>query len=177
MSVTYPAVFTAVDDLETTVERPTSEETIRKIIQNINMLSKLNVIGSVRAIALNQAGVPAPTTSQWQVCDGSAITDTNTPLSGNTPNIRSRFIRGANGSTTSGNELGGAASVSHTHTHGGVTGAYTTPSVFNVDADGSALPVMRIGDSQAHTHNMTTESVTATLDPLHEQVEFYLKIN
>lgn len=185
MSITYPVLFTAVHDTETTVERPVSEETIRKIIQNINMLSKLHVIGSVKAVALNQPGVTAPTTSQWQVCDGSDISDTDSPLASifgttrYTPNIRGRFVRGANASTTSGNELGGASSIAHSHNHFGTVATYIPPATFVVDGPGDPSDPFApaAGPSFEHSHNIASQSISATLDPLHEQVEFYLKIN
>ena len=101
---------------------PTSEAAGEGLSQN--MIEKLKAeegtgvvpIGTVLPWAKTLVGVPA-LPSNFQECDGAAITDGDSPMLGqNTPNLNgsNRFPRGAN---TSGG-TGGAA----THTHTSVAG-------------------------------------------------------
>ena len=78
-------------------------------------------IGSVVGWAKTMTSVPQTLPAGWVECDGSTISDTDSPLNGVTiPNLlgpavnTKRFLRG---STTSGT-TGGADSTSHNHTQG-----------------------------------------------------------
>ncbi len=157
-------------DAEVGLNRPTSEELIRKMCQNLNMLGELALIGSVEAVAVNIPGVPEPIPTVHQFCDGSAITELTSPfVDGNTPDMRNRFVRGADASTNSGNELGGASTVNLAHNHGGATATDCFPVV---GADGGEHYT-----STCHYHAITSDlSAAEPLNPANVKVEYFLKI-
>lgn len=181
MAVTKPTTYTEILDIEVQVGRSPNEEVLRKMVQNINMLGELAMIGSVNGYAINQSGVSVPSTSVFQTCDGSEITNLDSPLSSEpgfpyyTPDMRNRYIRGANASTVAGNEAGGAASASHAHDHGGVTDTYTDDT-YNFATDGEDLLAPAVG-ATGHNHNISEVTFNFNLTPYYQQVEFYLKIN
>ncbi len=176
MAVTKPVCFTEVPDAEVSLNRPTSEELMRKLFQNMNMMNELAVIGSIDAYAVNIPGVPVLEATIHQLCDGTEITEPHSPLrtinptTRNAPDIRNRFIRGANASTNSGNELGGSDTVNLAHDHGGVTGEFNGP--INGEQGGDH----NIADG--HHHSIASAlNATEPLDPAHMQIAYYLKIN
>ena len=181
MAVTIPPVYTEIDDQELSFKRPVSEETIRKLIQNVNMLGSLALVGSVRAVAVNTPGVPAPDPQQFQYCDGSQITDLTSPIRATSghpravPNIADKYVRGAS-STTSNADTGdltpGASrtrDLQHTHTTGDVSNGGI------VATDGNE----RHGYPGAvHNHGVTADlSDSDPIELAHIQTAYYLKIN
>lgn len=171
MAVTIPVVFTPIPDAEVKSKRSVTEETIRKMIQNVNMLGKLALIGSVRAIQLNQAGVQAPDSTIWQLMNGTEITNPNSPLRSVgltlrfTPNMTSRYVRGA--STDSANSSGGAATVNLSHFHD--TGAIGGETNGEEGEEKTARLV--------HTHPISADlSAAEPLELAHQRLAFYLKI-
>jgi hypothetical protein len=141
------------------------------------MLSELAVIGAVEAYATNQPGVLTPEPTVFQMADGGEITEPTSPLrtiiptSRFTPDIRNRVMRGANASTTIGNELGGAASVNLEHDHGGATGAAAFAITVEEGTDGYAGP-------PSHFHVIADDLDAAEpLAPAHMKMNFFLKIN
>lgn len=177
MAVIYPNKMPVLNDEEFTVERPISMQAARKLAQAVNMLSQLVIPGQIRAYALNQIGVKSPDlTGQFQYSDGGEITDPNSPLrtivptSHYTPDMRDRFVRGADAGTTSGNEAGGAATLNLLHTH--TTGGVSPPR----GSDGEEGDEQMSG--QDHGHAISNDlSATEPLDPAHIKVAFFLKIN
>jgi hypothetical protein len=174
MAVTYPVMFTSIEDAEVGVERPVSDETVRKLIQNVNMLSGLAKIGQVISVAVNQIGVPAPQPNQFQQCDGTEITQENSPLQSTggfdrfTPQLEKFFIRGApDESSNFQTDAELTNDLSHTHS----TGTVHTP---NVGEEGDE----RHGYDHDHNHGVDTDlSAAEPIDPAHMKVVFYLKIN
>lgn len=177
MAITYPVAFPKLNDEEYTVERPISTQAARKLAQAVNMMSRLIPVGAIQAYAVNQEGVKTPDSSgQFQYTDGAEITDPNSPLRTTgithrfTPDMRDQLVRGANGGTNAGNEVGGSATVNLAHAHG--TGNVQPPR----GSDGEE------GDEQAsgvdHTHGISSDlSASEPLEPAHLKVAFYLKIN
>lgn len=122
-------------------------------------------VGTVMPWLKSLTGTPSlPAT--WAECDGSVVSDANSPYDGVTlPNLNGasagtkRFLRGsATSGTTGGTE---------THTHAGTT---STPSATKIAAD-------TVGDTYAlsnHTHTFTT-GTTATL-PSYYEVVYIIKI-
>ena len=175
MAIIKPVIFTSVEDAEVTRNRPVAEETVRKLIQNANMLSALTAIGSIRCVQINMIGGDAPDTDQWQLCDGGEITHANSPLATSgftsryTPNFTSKFIRGANNTTA--NPAGGNSSINLSHNH--VIGQVN--SVQLVDGDTDNRPAY---DPPNHNHGMNNDlSPSEPLDLAHQQLGVYLKIN
>lgn len=181
MAVVIPPVYTELDDQELSYKRPLTEETVRKLVQNVNMLGSLALIGSVRAIAVNTPGVPQVPVSQFQYCDGSQITDVNSPLQATSghpravPNLADKYIRGA-ADTTSNTDTGDLTAggsrtrdLSHTHT----TGAVNNGSILATDG------TERHGyGSPDHNHGVSTDlSDSDPIELAHVQTAYYLKIN
>jgi hypothetical protein len=171
MAITIPIVFTEMQDAEIKYNRSISEETCRKMAQNVNLLGKLAPIGCVRAIQLNQLGVQAPDTTIWQVMDGSEITLPQSPLRTMgliqrfVPDMTGRYPRGANAVGV--NNYGGNATVnlSHSHSTGGSGG-----SVRGEEGDEKTARL-------DHTHPISNDlSAAEPLEPAHQRLAFYLKI-
>jgi len=73
-------------------------------------------IGTVIGWLADFTGTPASLPDGWVLCDGSVLSDANSPLNGQTiPDINGdeQFIRGVSGATG-----GTGGSETHTHTHG-----------------------------------------------------------
>lgn len=177
MAVVNPVLFTEVLDTEVALSRPSQEEVLRKISQNINMLGQLAMIGAIKCFNINQSGASTPEATVYQLADGGEITETTSPLRSSgpttrlTPNTVNRYIRGANGSTVLGNELGGAATVSLIHDHNDTTGTSTFPAVSNAGVDGYGGPI-------THSHIINNDlSAAEALELAHVKTAMYLKIN
>lgn len=174
MSATYPPVFTPIVDAELDLNAPVSEEVVRKIAQNLNMLSKLAFVGSYRAVHLQLSGSTVPSTGQFQLCNGSEIVDSTSPLSTQgsnqhfTPNLINKYIRVA-GSTSS-NGTVGADSNNLEHDHGGLTGAYIHQQKSEEDGPHSQV--------YNHYHSISKDlSPAEIINPPYMNTVFYLKIN
>lgn len=182
MAVTIPPMYTEFDDQELSYKRPVSEETVRKLIQNTNMLGSLALIGSVRAVAVNTPGVPLPSTAQFQLADGTQITDTNSPLqatSGHpraTPKLNDKYIRGASSPTSNADtgdlDPGTSRTRDLSHTHN--TGFVFSPIVGEEGDERKAY------DQDHLNHNHGIVSDLSDADPIelaNVQTAYYLKIN
>lgn len=172
MAIVIPVIFTDIQDAEVKYKRSVNEETVRKMIQDTNLLGKLAPVGTVRAIQLNQTGVQAPDSTIWQLMDGSEITLPTSPLRtvGLTqrfvPNMISKYPRGA--ATTSANPTGGAPTVNLGHDHGG-TGS-VGGNVVGEEGDEKTARV-------PHTHPIGSDlNSSEPLEPAHQRLAFYLKI-
>ena len=172
MAITIPAIFTAIQDAEVKYGRSVTEETVRKMVQDVNLLGRLAPIGCVRGIQLNQIGVQVPDSNIWQLMDGSEITNPNSPLRtvGLTqrfvPDLIGNYLRGA--PNVSINNFGGSPTVSIAHDHGG-TGV-TGGGIRGEEGDEKTASV-------PHAHPITSNfSATEPLEPAHQRLAFYLKI-
>lgn len=154
MAKIVPPVPTDVQDEETALSIPTNEETKRKIVHNLNFFGLLLPLGSVAMIQINQAGVTAPDSGVWQLCDGSEIVDPLSPLRSIglttrfTPDLDTRFLRGAD--TVTVNAQAGTQDFNTAHDHGGMTGA--SPPFVNRGATGDERFV-----NVPHSHPITSD--------------------
>lgn len=177
MSAKFPTVYTPFYDAEFDVESPVSEEVVRKMAQNINLLGKLACIGQIRMAQPNIPGAPVPSPIQFLFCDGTTeITDGTSPLSTVTtpnfpPDFRNKYIRGAANSST--NSVVGANTANFAHNHGAATGQYDhtrfTHSVY-----------MFWASFYKHRHVGMTSDLSATqtlMDLGYMYLAIYLKIN
>lgn len=172
MAITVPIIFTEIQDAEVKYKRSVNEETVRKMVQDVNMLGKLAPIGTVRAIQLNQTGVQAPDSTIWQLMDGTEITYPASPLRSVgltlrfTPNMVGRYPRGA--ATDSVNNSGGSPTVNLSHDHGG-TGS-VGGDIRGEEGDEKTARV-------DHSHPINSDlSGAEPLEPAHQRLAFYLKI-
>lgn len=130
-----PQQFTPTHNEEVAYEAPINEETIKKIILNNNWLLDLVPIGAIVPIQTNQPGGGTPDSNIYQFCDGSEITNINSPIRSIglnqrfTPDLRAKYPRGA--ANASSNPTGGTwnHNLAHAHSTGGpsaVGGTMTT---------------------------------------------------
>ena len=123
--ITTPPVYSPVHKEEVDYKNPTTEEAIKKIIANNNFLLDLSPIGTIIFINTNQYGGGQPNFALWQICDGSEITNPNSPIRSIglnqrfTPNLKDRYLKGANASNL--NPTGGSQlhNLAHGHSTGG----------------------------------------------------------
>lgn len=185
MAITVPVIFTDIDELELDENRPVSEETVRKMIQNVNLLGSLAPIGLVVAVAVNTPSVPPVNSTLFQYCDGGQITDTTSPLRATaghpraSPNMADKYLRGAPNATTNPDTgdlpAGGHATRNLSHNHTGGTGQIAGPS--NVGEDGDERHAYDL-NFPFHNHPISSDlSSTDPIDLAHIQTAFYLKIN
>ena len=129
MAITTPPIFTGVHEEEIIQEsselQSFTEETYLKIAQNNNWLIDLRPIGSIAFININQQGGGTPDPNIWQECNGSEITNPNSPLrsiginQNFVPDMRDTYLRCHSGAT--GNPQGGSQdhNLAHSHNTGG----------------------------------------------------------
>ena len=158
--ITTPPIFTPIHQEEITYQDSVNEETLRKIAQNFNFLGVLVPIGTIIYVEINKVGVVAPDESIWQLCDGSEITNSNSPL--RSQGIISRFVpdllgkhpRGAVLSNS--NPQGGTYSYSFDHNHS--TGNNSPAAPNTLDEEGGR----RVGNT--HTHGIKNDLAGLTFD-------------
>ena len=173
MAIITPPVYTPVHVEETNYLQPNNEETFKKLIRNNNFLQDLAPVGTIIFVNSNQLGGGQPNSLYWQVCNGSEITNPNSPLRSIglnlrfTPDLRDRYARGALLSNT--NPTGGSHNhnLSHQHTTG------------TASADGGGL--RKKGDRRRrnpHTHILNTQynNPTVVEAPAYVYYIAYMKI-
>jgi hypothetical protein len=173
--ITRPVMFTSIDDAEVQKDRPVSEEVVRKLVQNNNLLGALAAIGSIRHVQINLSGAPIVNPAIWQLADGTEITNVDSPLKSvtpftrNTPDCRQRYVCGAPDEST--NATGGSPSVNLSHTHGtGNACSFGQPIDNNNDLGGYP--------QACHSHTVSNDLNSAEpLEPAHQELAIYLKIN
>lgn len=125
-------------------------------------------IGGIIPWAKTITGVPA-LPACWQECDGSVISDAESPMNGqNTPNLNTtqRFLRGA---STSGG-TGGADTVAHTHDYSGTTASNANQQNFTSAGSTSA-------GTHTHAYSGTSGAASdANNLPAYYQVVYIIKI-
>lgn len=174
MSVTVPAIFTPITDVEVTYKHSVSEETVRKMIQNTNLLGTLSPIGSIRMLQFNQNGAQSPDPTLMQLCNGSEILDPNSPLRTMgitqhfTPNLIGLYPRGAADEVS--NNTGGFATIDLSHAHGGSTSSVGG----SLRGNGGGEKTARVEHSHAIDSRLSN---VEPLNPSHQVLAFYIKIN
>lgn len=172
MAVVRPNSFQTISDAEISPNRPVSEETVRKFIQNTNMLRALAPVGQIRPIQINLSGVDTPEPTVWQYANGGEITDPDSPLNGVgsqfVPNMIGFFVRGG----FNGNIQVGVATVNLSHTH-------TIGSVGNLPGNLLRAGSDRDAFEPVHNHADPAADLSAAepLNPAHMQCAFYFKIS
>lgn len=119
---------------------------------NIDLLSIAVPVGEVVPIMTGIPGVPTPDSNIWQECNGSEITNENSPLrtigatQRFTPDLRNRYIKVPQIFGESGVDAGFNDNFIFRHDHAGVTGGFTAPE----DGDSSSNQ-FRTASNHAHT--------------------------
>jgi hypothetical protein len=176
MAIETPQIFTPVHQEEIYQDdkfQSFNEETYKKICLNNNWLIDLRPIGSILFVNINQEGSEIPDPSVWQECDGSEITNPNSPLrsigayQNFTPDMRDRYIKFADSEI--GNPQGGSQNhnLAHNHTTGG-------PSSVGPGIEEKGDRRYRV----SHTHSIASQySNPTTLDsPAYVYSIAYMKI-
>lgn len=172
MAAIRPVIFSESFEEEFQANRPVTEDTVKKLIQNANMLRALQPIAMVKAYQINMPGAKIPSSALYQYCDGAEIADFNSPLNGQgsqtTPDMTGRFLRGGFSTDTLGTEAGGSKQIDLTHQH--ATSNYFNPNELE-EGD------QRRGGEPNHSHGTEPDLGVRALDPKHMQIAFYLKVN
>ena len=164
-----------MNEAEYAVSTTVSEETVQKLMANMNMLSRMAHVGQVRVMQPNITGVPVLLTTQFQFADGSEITNVDSPLASagittrNTPDIRGKYLIGASNSSTNADVGSDTCNLQHNHT--GLTGIDTYPYLFV--KDGSVINTLPLG----HTHTVANDlNAAEPVNPAYMYFAIYLKI-
>lgn len=171
--IVTPPVFTPIHEEETNYLSPNSEEIIKKMIRNSNFLLDLAPVGTIIWINPNQLGGGQPSSRFWQICDGSEITDANSPLRSiglelrYTPNLRNNYPCGTNNPTSNPSYGSHNHSLQHSHTTGGA----------NTDGGGLKKKGNR-NRRNPHGHILATQydEVTTIEAPAYVYLIAYMKI-
>lgn len=171
------SLFTPLDDIAADLGDLVSVELFAGIATNLNYLIDCVPPGKIAGIMYGLPGVPAPDPKYWQLCDGSEITDADSPLRGGFTRdmaTAGRYLRGYDSIGNVGN-TGGANTKNLQHNHTGATSiiAGIDPEQFKTDSDNDEF-----NGSPFHTHTVANDLGTAiNFEPPHVRVLFYLKIN
>lgn len=156
-----------------------SVEAFQVVAHNINNLIDSMTPGTIIPVLTGFSGVPIPNPELWQLCDGSPITNVDSPLRGqNTPNYiepevgtsGGRYMRGYINAGTIGN-YGGANLHSLAHNHNGGFTEYKDTPLANADTDDDFMSVL------GHRHAIGVGlPALINFEPEYVCVSHYLKI-
>lgn len=166
--------FTPIDDSYSVEGTIVSVELFAALAANVGYLLDAVPVGQVIPVMVGLTGVPTPNPLLWQLCDGSLITNPNSPIRNqHTPDQKTaaRLIFCPTAPGTAGH-LDGFVTKNLSHSHGGATtgidGGYTSPAIENDNALRTPLD---------HTHTISLDLSNAQdMQPAHYRVQFYLKI-
>lgn len=152
-----------------------SVELLQSIKAGLDYVKASLPVGEVVPIMTNIPGVSI-NPKIWQECDGSEITDPDSPLHSipglprYTPNLVGRYVKfpviglvGSTGGQNTRNDLG--------HGHGGYTGA----TGYESNADSDAFERFE-GAEHFHTIPGAWEASTFNIEPPYRTVKFYMRI-
>lgn len=168
-------LYQPIDSDEAEVGSIVSNDAIfAKLAENLNYFIDSNQVGSVIWTLEGITGMPTPNPKIWQACDGSMITEPNSPLLGQlTPPLANvggpgtgPYIKAVN---TGIGLFGGSNSMSLQHNHGGTVGPIGS-GLDQADQDDD-LPI-----AAAHTHTIPSDLTTYNVEPVHIHLKAYIKI-
>lgn len=144
---------------------------------NIDFLQGVCAVGMIAPILTGLPGVPEPDSNIWQLCDGSEITNENSPLRSlganlhYTPNMIDRFVMMVKPGGQSSGTLGGENNTfALRHNHGGYTGSVGT------NGNGRHSHSQREA-AFSHNHTIAQDFIFAVnFEPPYYTVKFYMRI-
>jgi len=174
---TIPTTFgSLINDQITEYAKILSQELATTIHYNSLLLNTIIPIGSVIPIMTNIPGVPAPDLNIFQECDGSEITNENSPLRSiggenrYVPNLIEHYLRVPSTFGLSGQNGGVNDSTLFAHNHGGVTGYQENDE----DGDPSGDEFMA---ARRHRHGINSDLVNPlNVEPPYFTVRFFMRI-
>lgn len=114
--------------------------------------------------------ITLPNSSVWQFCDGSIVSNGNSPMNGQpTPRFDNRMLRGSTGNMG----VGGRDGFTLVHNHGGLTGYDEMVERSNTRTDQSAEDKTSY---QNHAHTISTESWYIALNPHFVLIQAFMRI-
>ncbi len=145
----------------------------KKIVNNQNWIEKNIPIGYIIYLYSSQTlanGFPIdlPNPNIWVKCNGTLISDINSPLNGQTtPDLRNKFFKG---NSTIG-LLGGQSTINLQHNHGGQTGV-TDDRQPDVQADAGG----GYNTGAPHTHSINSQlSTVEPIIPPYVELQIYMR--
>lgn len=143
---------------------------------NIDFLQAVCAVGQVAPILTGLPGVPTPDPDYWQECNGSEITNENSPLRSlgankrYVPDMRQRYIMMVKPGGQASGTLGGENSTyAFRHNHGGITSTIGT----NSDVDHSS----NMQEARDHYHTVGYSfDYPVNVEPPHIIVKFFMRI-
>jgi len=152
-SLRTDGLFQGIEDEATGFGTLVSQELAGLILSSIDYLQKSIPIGMIAPIFTHITGVPTPDPNIWQVCDGSEITNINSPLrsvGGSTrltPNLTGRYVRILKSLGASGTTFGSNTTTAFAHDHTGFTG-------FHIAPDGADTISDAVNTNPQHRHSL-----------------------
>lgn len=122
MSVTIPSTVKKFRDVERDFGTTEAQALWQKAARIVNYVAACQPVGRLMFFHATQPGLPfTPDTRYWQLANGATVTNTNSPLLGQTlPDLRDKFIRHP-AFSESDRSTGGSDTLSLGHSHGGFT--------------------------------------------------------
>lgn len=167
-----PLKFTAIqEDIGTTIATSLWEQAKA----HVNYINASRPLGVLMFFENTQSGLLAsPDARFWQFCDGSPVSNPDSPLFGNNvPDCRGKFFRQAQSGETVGTTHNSDTST-WTHSHGGSTGSTDDASAINnghSSTTGASNPL-----PQAHAHTISSQSLSITNVPVCFELQVYMRI-
>jgi hypothetical protein len=163
------------DDLISKFGDIVATELMQSFKDNIDFMSSFCPIGEVIPILVGMPGVPDPDPNIFQECDGSEITNENSPLRSQggsprfTPNMIGRYIRVPVNFGLSGNSGGYNTTLQFKHSHGGRTDT--------VGTGGAIRSGFNKRHARSHSHEIKESFTTpVNVEPRFYTVKFYMRI-
>ena len=171
------AVPEKIDDDDLEFGDVVSNEIKLSLKNTIDYLSAIVAIGEIAPIMTNIPGVPTPDPNIWQECNGSEITNENSPLRtvgdtiNTTPDMREHYIKVPLIFGTSGVPGGENDTFLFRHDHAGRTGEHINPDddVDSGDDDDEAVG--------SHSHTIAFDfDFQVNVEPPFFTVKFFMRI-
>lgn len=157
--------------LEKDFNTSVAEALWKKAIQTMNYIEKSYPVGMMLMFHATQSALPhVPDSKYWKECDGSVVSNANSPLNGVTlPDLRDKFFRHpSSGDTVM--TSGGVNSVNLAHSHGGVTGTVDNRQFGQEDGDDHQ------DVSTPHAHSISSDMGSVSTIPLYIALKIYIRI-
>ena len=166
-----PQKIEKFSDLQKDFGTSISESLWIKMAQLQNYVNLSFPVGMLMFFEQTQSNLPSPPDSNyWKYCDGTAVTNINSPLLGVVvPDLRGKFWRAA-GSTDILLSTGGANTGNFAHNHGGFSG-FTYPfGTINLDNGGERV------SPDNHRHTIGTSLGISSIVPPYHEVQVYVRV-
>lgn len=163
-----------IDEIQAKFGKIVSFEFAETLLNNFSVLDALIPIGAIVPIMVNIPNVPQADGNIWQECDGSEITNENSPLrsiggvTNFVPDMRDRYVKVPAAFGLAGGQ-GGVNQYDFTHNHSGYTEFHEAPA--GMDRSDNANQAR-----QFHRHTVQTDLSVINTEPPFFTVKFYMRI-